>query len=136
MGKVIDFQKRKATGERKPSQPPQAPPEPHKKDRGNVVTRLMKKAFWHTLSGFATWLYSVASALGVAITLLAKFVLFIVAIMIVFAFFYSESPDYDRILELALWYPVIIGGCLAYKGLAYLLFRLASYLTKTANKRT
>lgn len=136
MAKVIDFQKRKAAGVRKPPQAPQAPPDPRKKDRGNTVSRLMKKAFWHALSGFATWLYSIASALGVAITLLAKFVLCIVAIMIVFAFLSSESPDYERILELALWYPVIIGGCLAYKGLVYLLLRLASHLDETANKRT
>lgn len=101
-----------------------------------MVARLMKKAFWHTLSGFATWLYSVASSLGVAITLLAKFVLSTVAIMIVFAFFSSESPDYDRILELTLWYPIIIGGCLAYKGLVYLLNKLASHLATTANQRT
>lgn len=136
MTKVVDFQKCKAAKAGKTPQAAQAHPEiPHKK-RGNTVVRLLKKAFWHSLSAAATWIYSVASALGVAITLLAKFALVMSTIILAFAFFYSEQPDYDRIREVALWYPVIIGGCLAYKGFVYLLFRLASHLSETANKRT
>ena len=132
MGNVIDLQERKASrGLRKPLD--NAVP---KAKQANTLSRLLGKAFWHALSSVASGVYSVARTLGVAITLLAKLILCVVTVLVAYAYFGGTSPDYHGMLQMALWYPITIGGCLAYKGLVYLLHKLASYLATTANQRT
>lgn len=132
MGNVIDFQKRKKSGAQKKPQAIAAP----KPRKASPIYRMVSKAFWLSLSSAANGIHSVARALGVAITLLAKFILCIVTVLLIYAYFGTASPDYHGMLQIALWYPVIIGGCLAYKGFVYLLYKIANHLSITANQRT
>lgn len=132
MGNVIDFQKRKKSGAQNKSQAIAAP----KPKKASVISRMVSKAFWLSLSSAVNGIFSVARALGVAITLLAKFILCVVTVLLAYAYFGSTSPDYHGMRQIALWYPVILGGCLAYKGFVFLLHKLTIHLSKTTNQRT
>jgi|TARA_R110000850_G_scaffold44038_7_gene112513 hypothetical protein len=135
MARVIDFQKRKQEGPRKrPKEPASPAPEVKTRDRGNAFSRLMVKAFWHAASGTATWLYSVAAALGVAIALLSKFAFFIITLLIAFSYFAPAEPDMSNIYKLAMGYPLLLFGNLLYRGLVFLMYRGACRLSAKTTK--